>query len=117
MLLAALFVTAGLLHFARLDTYSRMVPHWLPAPRTLVLVSGVLQILGGVGVLLPVTRMAAGWGLIAILVAVFPANVQMLIDAHAADASRGWQSLLALRLPLQSILIYWLYRAAVRPGA
>jgi uncharacterized membrane protein len=114
MLLATLFVAAGLLHFVRLATYERMVPHWLPAPRSLVLVSGVLQILGGVGVLLPVTRKAAGWGLIAVLVAVFPANVQMLIDARAADASRWWQTLLALRLPVQSILIYWVYRAAVR---
>ena len=62
------------------------------------------------------TRVAAGWGLIALLVAVFPANVQMLLDAHAANASRLWQGMLVARLPLQPALIYWVYKAAVKFG-
>ncbi len=111
------FVVAGLLHLLKPRVYVRIVPRWLPAPLLLVVVSGVAEILGGVGVLLPATRVAAGWGLIALLVAVFPANVQMLLDALARGASRGWVTSLVLRLPLQPALLWWVYQAAVRPAA
>ena len=114
VLIAAIFVLAGLVHFARPAAYVRIMPPWLPAPLALVFISGVLEILGGVGVLLPATRVAAGWGLIALLVAVFPANIQMLLNAQAAHASRLWTGALIARLPLQAGLIYWVYRAAVR---
>lgn len=116
LLIGAGFVIAGVLHLVKPGAYVGIVPRWLPAPMLLVLVSGVAEILGGVGVLVPATRVAAGWGLIALLVAVFPANVQMLLDAHAHGASRGWQTALALRLPLQLVLMWWVYRTAVRPG-
>lgn len=113
-LIAALFVVSGVLHLVRPAAYLRIMPPWLPAHTTLVLVSGIFEILGGIGVLIPATRVAAGWGLIALLVAVFPANVQMLTDAHARHASRAWQAALVLRLPLQAVLIWWVWRAAVR---
>jgi uncharacterized membrane protein len=111
---ALVFVVAGILHLVTPGPYIRIVPRWLPVPATLVLVSGVCEILGGIGVLPPVTRVAAGWGLILLLVAVFPANVQMLLDAHSHHASRVWQGALALRLPLQAALLWWVWRAAVR---
>jgi uncharacterized membrane protein len=114
ILIAIVFVVAGVLHLVRPGPYVRIVPRWLPAPATLVLVSGVCEIVGGIGVLPPVTRVAAGWGLILLLVAVFPANVQMLLDAHSHHASRLWQGALALRLPLQAALVWWVWRAAVR---
>ncbi len=86
----------------------------LPAPRVLVWVSGACEILGGVGLLLAPVRRPAGLGLIALLVAVFPANVQMLVDARA-HGSPGWQeAVLWLRLPLQALFIWWVWRAAVR---
>lgn len=114
VLIAIVFVAAGVLHLLKPAPYIRIVPPWLPAPATLVMVSGICEILGGLGVLLPATRVAAGWGLIALLVAVLPANVQMLIDAHARHASRLWQLSLALRIPLQAALVWWIWRATSR---
>ena len=114
VLIAIVFIVAGLLHLLKPAPYIRIVPPWLPAPATLVFVSGIFQILGGIGVLVPATRVAAGWGLIALLVAVLPANVQMLLDAHARHASRLWQLSLALRLPLQAALVWWVWRATSR---
>ncbi len=108
------FIIAGLLHLIRPQPYVQIMPTWLPAPLLLVLISGVFEILGGAGILLPMTRVLAGWGLIALLVAVFPANVQMLIGAHHAHASRAYQAALVARLPLQGLLIWWVWRAAVR---
>lgn len=113
-LLALIFCAGGIMHFVSPATYVRIVPAWLPAPLLLVYVSGVAEILGGLGLLPPATRVAAGWGLIVLLIAVFPANVQMLESARAENASRLWIALLVLRLPLQPLLIYWVWRAAVR---
>ncbi|RZL04874.1 MAG: DoxX family membrane protein [Hymenobacter sp.] len=77
-LLAVVFVGAGILHFIHPETYLRIMPPALPAPRLLVLLSGVAEVAGGLGLLLPATRRWAAWGLLALLVAVFPANVYML---------------------------------------
>ena len=116
LLIAAGFILAGTLHLLRPGLYVRIVPRWLPAASILVLVSGLCEIAGGAGVLLPATRVLAGWGLLALLVAVFPANVQMLLDAHARHASRAWQSMLIARLPLQAVLMWWVWRATIRPA-
>lgn len=112
--IAAIFVGSGTLHLVKPAMFVSIVPPWLPAPLALVLISGVCEILGAAGVLLLPTRVAAGWGLIALLVAVFPANIQMLVHAHARHASGAWQAALVARLPLQVMLIYWIYRVAVR---
>ena len=114
MLIAAIFIVGGVLHLVKPAYYVRIMPPWLPAPMALVLISGVFEILGGVGVLVPATRVAAGWGLIALLIAIFPANVQMLLNARAAHASSLWMTGLIARLPLQAALIYWVFRAAIR---
>lgn len=114
VVIALLFAGSGVLHLVKPDVYVRIMPPWLPAPMALVLVSGVCELLGAAGVLVPATRVAAGWGLIALLVAVFPANIQMLLNARAAHASALWVAGLVARLPLQAGLIYWVYRAAVR---
>ena len=114
MLIAAIFIVGGLLHLVKPAYYVRIMPPWLPAPMALVLISGVFEILGGVGVLVPATRVAAGWGLIALLTAIFPANVQMLLNARVAHASSLWMMGLIARLPLQAALIYWVFRAAIR---
>ena len=116
MLMAAFFIVAGAMHFIVPHNYMRIMPSWLPAPMALVLVSGLCEMAGGAGVLLPATRVAAGWGLIALLLAVFPANIQMLMNAHAANASAAWQGALVARLPLQVAMIYWVYHSAVRAG-
>lgn len=106
-LLAVLFVGAGLLHFLRPETYLRIVPPALPAPRLLVLLSGAAEVAGGLGLLLPATRRWAAWGLVALLLAVFPANVYML-QLRAQLHLPAWA--LWARLPLQPLLMWWVWR-------
>jgi uncharacterized membrane protein len=116
--LTVLLAGAGLLHFARADTFVRIVPAWLPAPRLLVAVSGAALLAGAAGLYAPATRRVAGWGVLLLLAAVLPANVEMLRAARAAHAPAPWQVALALRLPLQFLLAWWVWRAAIRaPGA
>lgn len=108
VLLAAGMIYAGTAHFRNPAPFAGIVPNWLPAHRALVLVSGGFEILGGVGLLIPVTRRAAAWGLIALFIAVFPANVNMAVHDMPLNGQRfGW--LLWLRLPLQAVLIAWAY--------
>jgi uncharacterized membrane protein len=108
VLLGIFLMVAGLNHFAHPRPYERIVPAWLPAPGVLVAISGVCEILGGVGVLFPATRKLAGIGLIALLIAVFPANLNMAQNpGHYADL--GTPALLYARLPLQLVLIAWVW--------
>lgn len=98
-----------MLHFGRPAIFERIVPPALPAPHLLVLLSGVAEVAGGLGLLLPATRRAAGWGLLALLVAVFPANVYMVGLASALHLP-AW--VLWARLPLQPLLMWLVWRAA-----
>lgn len=107
-LLALLFIGAGITHFTSPEKFVRIVPPYLPAPLLLVYISGIAEVAGGLGLLLPATRRLAGWGLIALLVAVFPANVYML-QAHGAGLPVPLWALW-LRLPLQLVLIAWVWR-------
>ncbi|MEP6956341.1 MAG: DoxX family membrane protein, partial [Chthoniobacterales bacterium] len=75
LLLAVLFVAAGVNHFVSPAPYLAIMPPFLPAPAALIYLSGLAEIAGGLGILWPPTRRAAGLGLIALLVAVFPANI------------------------------------------
>jgi uncharacterized membrane protein len=111
--LALLFLSAGLLHFVRPAPFLRIVPPALPAPRLLVLLSGAAEMAGGLGLLLPATRRLAGWGLLALLVAVFPANVYMV---GLADELHIPAWVLWARLPLQPLLMWAVWRAALRRG-
>ncbi len=106
MLLGGIFIVAGVMHFVVPGVYVRIVPEWLPAARTLVLVSGAFEVLGGVGVLVPSTRRFAAWGLVALLVAVMPANVQMALD-HATKWRGIPEWVLWARLPMQVPLVWW----------
>lgn len=108
VLLAIAMVTVGVLHFATPDGFVRIVPSFLPAPLALVYVSGFLEIAGGVGLLVrPVRRMAA-LGLIALFVAVFPANVNMAVNHISLDGKTTLPpALLWLRLPFQGVFIAW----------
>lgn len=101
------YIAAGINHFWHPKTYLRIMPPWLPAPELLVLLSGVLEVLLGVLVLVPATRAMAAWGLVFLLVAVFPANIQMAINFARQGHSLLWLAL--LRLPLQALLIWWAY--------
>ena len=110
LLLAIFFITAGILHFIFPAQYASTMPSWLPWHDELVIVSGLCEIAGGIGVLLRPTRFAAGVGLILLSLAVLPANVQMLLDAQAADKATWMIALFWLRLPLQLVLIMWIWR-------
>jgi uncharacterized membrane protein len=104
--LAAAMIAIGVLHFATPEPFVRIVPTWLPAPLALVLVSGFFEILGGAGLLVPRTRRAAGLGLVALYLAVFPANVNMAWNHLTLDGVTPISPvLLWLRLPLQAVLI------------
>ena len=72
-------VAIGVLHFVRVDDFARTIPAWLPSARALVWVSGACEIAGGLGLLHRRTRRAAAWGLVALYVAVFPANLNMAL--------------------------------------
>jgi uncharacterized membrane protein len=115
-LLAAFFTFAGTMHFLRRRDYEAIVPPPLP-PRETVTISGVAEIVGGLCVIPGATRRFAGWWLMALLVAVFPANVYMTLrpDEVAkrgvpADRIPAW--MLWARLPLQPLMIWWAWRAA-----
>ncbi|CAN5743289.1 DoxX family protein [soil metagenome] len=100
------------MHFLLADSYARTVPPTLPWPTALVLISGGAEVLGGLGLLSERTRAIAGIGLILLLFMVWPANVQMLLQARAIGASTVWQLLLWLRLPVQLLMMVWVWRAA-----
>jgi uncharacterized membrane protein len=103
---AALFLTSGILHFARPGLYLSIVPPQLGHAATLVAISGVAEIAGGLGLLIPATRSAAGIGLIALLLAVWPANWYMALAADRfADVAPAW--VLWVRVPVQVLLIWW----------
>lgn len=113
-LLGLLFIEAGGMHFVAPDTYLKIMPPYLPFPVALVAVSGAAEMAGGLGVLLPPTRRWAGYGLVALLVAVFPANIHMALHGTAA---LGWnvpRALLWARLPLQVLFIWWVWVAAIK---
>jgi uncharacterized membrane protein len=107
VLLALLFMLSGTLHFLAPHLYLRIMPPYLPVPLTLVYISGTAEILGGAGLLIPSTRQAAAWGLVALLIAVLPANIYMATAHLSAPGIMGQSWAQWLRIPLQIPLIYW----------
>lgn len=97
------FFAGGIAHFAFTQAEMRIVPPWIPFPRAVVLASGVFELLGALGVAWRPTRRAAGWGLIALTLAVTPANIYMLQQHEQWPSVPYWA--LVLRLPLQLALL------------
>jgi uncharacterized membrane protein len=110
-LAAIFFVVAGTFHFLRPELYLQIMPPYFPAPQLLVAVSGIAEIAGGFGLLIRPWRRAAGWGLIALLVAVFPANIYMVQHPEQFHFV-PW--ILWARLPLQGVFIAWVWFAAIQ---
>jgi uncharacterized membrane protein len=107
------FIGAGALHFLKPEPYRAIMPPYIPAPNAMVSLSGVAEMAGGAGLLVPATRRWAGWWLAATLVAIFPANVHMAF--HHERYGRhvpGGRIALYVRLPLQALLIGWVLAAA-----
>ena len=116
--LAALFAASGTLHLVRPQVFETIVPRQLPAPRSLVHASGVAELVCAAGLLHPRTRKAAGWASAALLVAVFPANLQMAVTegkrASRGTGSRGKHVATLVRLPVQIPLIRTALKATGR---
>jgi uncharacterized membrane protein len=114
--LAAFFTFAGTMHFLRPREYEAIVPPQLPMHKEIVAVSGVAEIVGALAVIPPGTRRFARWWLLALLGAVFPANVYMAIRPEevaerGVAADRIPRVLLWARLPLQPLMAWWVWRA------
>ena len=107
VILAVVMIGMGMLHLVQPDGFVKTIPHFLPAPLALVIVSGVFEILGGVGLLVPVLRRAASLGLVALYFAVFPANLNMALNNIQPAGSHVPLAFLWLRLPFQIALILW----------
>ena len=113
-LLAGFFTFAGVMHFVTPRSYEAIMPPSLPRHRELVLVSGVAEIAGGLAVVLPGSRRLARWWLLALLLAVFPANVHMAVNPEQVrelDLNRVPRWALWARLPLQPLAMLWVWRA------
>ena len=105
--MAALYIFAGVMHFVNPGFFLKIVPPYLPFPEALVYISGVAEIVLGVGLLIPQYRRLAAWGVILLLIAVFPANIH-----HYTSGGAGMdipESLLIVRLLFQGVLIAWAY--------
>ena len=107
-LVAAFFIVAGVNHFLNPAPYLAMMPPWVPWPEVLDKIAGAAEVAGGIGLLVARFRRAAAWGLLALLVAVFPANLQVALHGWPGSEIAPW--ILWARLPLQLVfmaLVWW----------
>ena len=120
-ILAIAIIIVGITHFIKPEQYARIVPAQLPYPYELVYISGIFEILGGIGLLIPFVSVAAAWGLIALFVAVFPANINQAINSIPIDGIPHYPILYWVRLPFQAVLIAWAWwytrKSEEQPGA
>lgn len=105
--MALLYIVAGINHFRTPKVYLKIIPPYFPNPKTLNLISGFLEIVLGSALCFPYCTKLAAWGIIALLIAVFPANIYMYQNEKASLNLPLW--LRFIRLPLQIALIYWAY--------
>jgi uncharacterized membrane protein len=103
--MALFYTAAGVNHFVHPGGYMKIMPPWLPLHEQLVLISGIAEIFFALLLLFQVTRRIAAWGIIALLIAVFPANIQMMLNYYHENNPALWIAI--VRLPLQIALIWW----------
>ena len=107
-LMGVFYIVAGLNHFINPDAYLPMMPPYLPWHGFLVWLSGVAEVVLGVGVLVPAVRSISAWGIIALLIAIFPANLHIaLYNVPVFGAREGAGIFNWIRLPFQGLLILW----------
>ena len=106
-LMAMLYVVAGINHFVHPEGYLEIMPPYLPYHKALVVMSGIIETILGILLLPHFSRRSAAWGIIALLIAVFPANLQMAANWHHTNHPHLW--IAYARLPLQLLLIGWAY--------
>jgi uncharacterized membrane protein len=105
--LAVAIIIVGITHFIKPEPYVNIVPSNLPNPLALVYISGFFEILGGIGLLIPYVSVAAAWGLIALFIAVFPANINQAVHAIPIEGIPHIPIMYWIRLPFQAVLIAW----------
>ncbi|WP_286970331.1 DoxX family protein [Flavobacterium sp. UBA4854] len=107
-LMASLYILAGINHFRKPGMYIKIIPPAFKNPKLINILSGAAEIILGIFLILPFTTNFAAWGIIMLLIAVFPANLYMLQNKKAGFGLPTW--ILFVRLPLQIVLIYWAYQ-------
>ena len=108
LVLASIFyIGAGILHFTNTQFYLKIMPPYIPYHLAMVYISGAAEIAGGLGLLVPVVRRPAAWGLVALLIAVFPANLYMAMNHIQVTSTPTPPALAWGRLPLQVLFIIW----------
>ena len=112
LIIALFFMTGGIAHFVVADFFIQAMPDYLAYQQELVMVSGVFEILGAIGILLPQTRLIAGYGLMALIIAVYPANINMAMQPEKYQNIS--ELFLYIRLPMQFILL-WFVWWAIKP--
>jgi uncharacterized membrane protein len=105
---ALIFIAAGIGHFLNPGLFIKIMPASIPYKPELVAISGILEIVFGTMLVFPQTSSLAAWGLMVLLIAVFPANINMALNSSLIPDIPSW--LLWLRLPLQPVLIWWAYQ-------
>ncbi|WP_136667117.1 DoxX family membrane protein [Flavobacterium sp. H122] len=105
--MAFLYILAGFNHFRNPKMYIRIIPSYLPNPNLVNKLSGLAEIILGIGLLIPSVTKFSAWGIILLLIAIFPANLNMYLNEKAGFGLPKW--VLLLRLPIQLVLIYWAY--------
>lgn len=106
VILSVSLIIVGITHFFRPEQYARIVPPLFP-PFASVYISGLFEIIGGIGLMIPLLNVAAAWGLIALFIAVFPANIYMALHNIKLEGIPQNQLLYWARLPFQAVLIAW----------
>lgn len=109
VVLSVAIMVVGVLHFAVPDPFVKIMPPYLPWHLELVYISGFFEILGGIGLLIAPVSQAAAWGLIALFIAVFPANINQAVNQIAIAGVPNNPLFYWIRLPLQAVLIAWAY--------
>ncbi len=107
-LMAFLYILAGINHFRKPGMYIRIIPPVFNNPKLINILSGIAEIVLGILLTIPATTLFAAWGIIALLIAIFPANIYMFQNKKAGFGLPKW--ILFVRLPLQIVLIYWVYQ-------
>ncbi len=106
--MAILYIAAGINHFRRPKMYKKIMPPYIPWHLPLVYASGIAEIVLGVLLIPEATRPVAAWLIIALLIAIFPANIQMAINYYRRHHPYTWLTI--LRLPVQILLIVWAWQ-------
>jgi uncharacterized membrane protein len=113
--LSVAIIIVGITHFTKPEPYASIIPSQLPHPLELVYISGFFEILGGIGLIIPWISVVAAWGLIALFIAVFPANINQAIHSIPIEGIPHHPLLYWFRLPFQAVLIAWAWWYTQKP--